>query len=136
MSEPNVISDAAQRLLRLKTVGLLGTRAANGDIALTPVSPMFDGTHLRFSTTTERAKYRNLQRDPRASFCMLDPTDPTRYVEIRGRAVLIIDEDRSFIDSVARHHMGLERYPYDKRGAERAIITLVPMKVNSPCVPS
>lgn len=65
---------------------------------------------------------------------MTDPADPSRYVEVRGTAVIEPDDDRSFIDSLARHHMGMDEYPYDAPDACRVVITLVPEKVSAPPV--
>ncbi|MBS9376300.1 PPOX class F420-dependent oxidoreductase [Rhodococcus sp. B50] len=128
------IPEGIHDILTSRSVGFLATCATDGRVSVTPVSPMFDGTQLRFSTTTDRAKYRNLQRDSRATFCMTDPADPVRYVEVRGTAVIEPDDDRSFIDSLARHHMGMDRYPYDAPGARRVVITLKPEKVSAPTV--
>jgi PPOX class probable F420-dependent enzyme len=59
------------------------------------VSPMWfdyeDGT-LRFTHTTKRAKFRNLQVNPAMSLMIFDPDDPNRYVELRGRLIEAIPD--------------------------------------------
>ena len=44
-----------------------------------------DGDDVVMSTLVGRRKYRNLERDPRASVTILDSDDPDNYVELRGR---------------------------------------------------
>lgn len=41
------------------------TLKKDGSPQITPVDCYFDGTHLYFSTTTDRAKCRNIKRDNR-----------------------------------------------------------------------
>lgn len=52
---------------------------------LTVVWFEWDGTAFRFSTTTNRAKYAHLRRDPRLSLLVDDPVGNT-YVVAYGRA--------------------------------------------------
>jgi PPOX class probable F420-dependent enzyme len=94
-----------------------------------PVSALWDGQRLRFSTTKARAKYRNLLADDRVTVCIPDPRNPLRYLEIRGRAKIADDADRTFINLIAREFMGIETYPYDPPGTERVTITIEIEKV-------
>src|SRR5207244_1928125 len=80
---------------------------------------IWDGSHVRFSTTKGRRKYRNLRADPRIAISVTDPENPWRYLEIRGRAELSDDGDRSFINQIARKYMGQDEYPFDRPGDER-----------------
>lgn len=47
---------------------------------------------LRFTHTTTRQKYRNIEADPRVSISIIDPDKPMRYLEVRG-VVERIDPD-------------------------------------------
>ena len=72
-----------------------------------------------FSQTT-RQKYKNLQQDPRIALSIVDPENPYRYLEIRGRVVRIDpDPDFAFIDSMAQKYLGQEKYPSNRPGDER-----------------
>ena len=42
---------------------------------------------IRFTDTTKRAKFRNLQVNPGMALCILDPQGPYRFLEVRGRLV-------------------------------------------------
>ena len=75
-------------------------------------------------TLKARGKYKNLVRDNRVSLCFLDPDNPIRYIEIRGHASLADDPQRITINKMAQHHMGVDEYPYDEPGAERATVTV------------
>jgi PPOX class probable F420-dependent enzyme len=86
------------------------------------------GGQLLISTGTDRQKYRNVQRDPRVSVSILDPDDPYRYLEVRGRVVEIEpDPQKAFLDQLARKYLGQDTYPYEeRRNVERVIIHIQP----------
>jgi PPOX class probable F420-dependent enzyme len=57
----------------------------------------WDGRLLRFTHTSGRQKYRNVQKEPRVSLSVMDPTVPTRFIEVRGTVVKVEpDPDASF----------------------------------------
>ena len=88
------------------------TMRPDGRMSTNPVAMIFVGTHVRISTTADRRKIRNLSADDRVTVCVVQPGNLNRYVEIRGRAVLEPDDDRTFIDSIAQRYMGADRYPF------------------------
>ncbi len=89
-----------------------------------PVSFLWDGERLRFSTLKGRQKIRNLQADPRISLCIVDPENDLHYLEIRGQASLEEALDRSFINSIAHKYLNVDEYPYDRPDAERITVTI------------
>src|SRR2546429_2675898 len=46
---------------------------------------VWDGERARFSHTRTRQKARNLAHEPRVPFHLVDPDDPYRTLEVRGR---------------------------------------------------
>jgi hypothetical protein len=52
----------------------------------------YDGEHLRFTHTTYRGKFRNLQSNPSMSLLVIDDEDPQVYVELRGKLVEVVDD--------------------------------------------
>ncbi len=46
-----------------------------------------DGARLTVNTEVHRAKFRNVERDPRVTLAIRDEADPYRYAEVRGRVV-------------------------------------------------
>ena len=72
--------------------GHLGTIRPDDTVQVNPMWFEFDGTHLRFTHTTKRAKFRNLQRNPSMSLSVIDPSDPFRYLEVRGSLVDVVPD--------------------------------------------
>jgi hypothetical protein len=118
------IPETHHDILLDRPTGHLATLRPDGRLSVNPVSPMWDGEHVRVSTTKSRKKYRNLRHDPRVAISIPHRNNPNRYVEIRGIAELTDDTDRSFVNSVARHYMGVDEYPFDQPGDERVTITI------------
>ena len=73
-------------LLERPLFASLGTVRPDGSVR-EPERFDWDGEHLRFTHTTQRAKYRNLQANPSMSLLVIDPDDPLRFVEVRGELV-------------------------------------------------
>lgn len=114
-------------LLDSKALAHVATIGPKGEPQNNPVWFGWDGKHLRFSQTTGRQKYRNVKREPRIALSIVDPSNPFRYLEIRGRVVAIEDDDdKAFIDSMAKKYMGRERYPGNRPGDVRVVIVVEP----------
>lgn len=111
-------------ILDAKCFAHVATLRPDGRISNHPVCLIWDGTHVRFSTTKGRKKVRNLRADPRIAISVADPENAWRYLEIRGRAELGDDTDRSFINQIARKYMGQDEYPFDRPGDERVTVTV------------
>jgi PPOX class probable F420-dependent enzyme len=74
-----------------------------------------------------RQKFQNVQREPRIAVSIVDPTNPLRYLEIRGHVVAIEeDPDLAFINSMAKKYMGQDTYPGHRPGDERVVIVIEP----------
>lgn len=86
-----------------------------------------DDEHVLVNTEIHRAKYRNLQRDPRATVTIWDKNNPYRYVEVRGRVVDTVHGEaaRRHIDELSLKYMGR---PYDPSAikTERVILKIAP----------
>jgi PPOX class probable F420-dependent enzyme len=76
-----------QELLRENRHGTLATIKRDGRPQLSPVSFSFADNVIRVSSTDDRAKVKNLRRDPRVSFYVTDP-GYDRYIVVEGTAVL------------------------------------------------
>jgi PPOX class probable F420-dependent enzyme len=115
--------------------GYLGTLRPDGQLSVTPLALLFDGTTIRLSTTTDRRKYRNILADPRVALCVPHRNNPNRYVEVRGTARIIPDPDRSCINAVAKKYMDADVYPFDPPGTDRVTLEIVPQHVSTPRIP-
>ena len=114
----------------------VATLRPDGRLSCNPVSILWDGEKIRFSTRARTKKVRNLQADPRIALSIPDPDDPTRYLEVRGTAEVTDDEDRRFVDQIARKYMDVDEYPYDPPGEKRMVVTIDVEQVSAPSIPS
>jgi len=65
----------------------------------------WDGMRARFSHTRTRQKLRNLAQEPRVSFHLVDPDNPYRTLEVRGRVESIdADPDAVFYRSLQERY--------------------------------
>jgi PPOX class probable F420-dependent enzyme len=132
MPMPVVIPDNYKDLLepKSKTFAHVATIGPHGEPQSNPVWFDWDGTYIRFSQTKTRQKYRNLQRDPHIALSIIDPTNPYRYLEVRGKVVRI-DEDpnNAFINSMAKKYLNQDVYPWHRPGDERVVIVVQPEAV-------
>jgi PPOX class probable F420-dependent enzyme len=109
----------------------IATIGPDGEPQSSPVWFEWDGTHIKFSLTTGRQKYRNLQRDKRVSLSILDPDDAYRYIEIRGELDEIEpDPDIKFISRMAKKYKGLDVYPWHNPSDERVVMKIKPTKAS------
>ncbi len=122
-------------ILADKPTAYLATMRSDGRMSVTPMAVMYDGEHLLLSTTKDRMKYRNLLADDRVTVCVPHRNNPNRYVEVRGRASLIDDTDRSFINSIAKAYMNVDVYPFDRPGQERVVLRVFAEQVSAPRIP-
>ena len=86
-STPSVIPSDYAFLLERPLYGHLGTIRPDNTVQVNPMWFEFDGEHLRFTHTTKRAKFRNLEHNPAMSLSIIDPDDQFRYLELRGKLV-------------------------------------------------
>ncbi|MFT4050631.1 MAG: PPOX class F420-dependent oxidoreductase [Microbacterium sp.] len=91
-SASKTVPDDYRRLLELPLYGHLGTIRPNDTVQVNPMWFAFDGEHVRFTHTTYRQKYRNLQRNPSYALSILDPDDPFHYLEVAGTIIEIVPD--------------------------------------------
>jgi PPOX class probable F420-dependent enzyme len=81
-----------------------------------------DGRRLLVNTEVHRAKYRNVERDPRVTLAIRDEADPYRFVEVRGRVVDSVRGDEAVRNNheLARKYWGTD-FP-NEPASERVIL--------------
>lgn len=83
----------------------LGTIRPDNTVQVNPMWFDFDGEHVRFTHTTYRQKYRNLQRNPSMSLLITDPANPERYLELRGELAKVeSDPEGAFFVHLGRRY--------------------------------
>jgi hypothetical protein len=63
---------------------------------------------------------------------IVDPENPYRYLEIRGKRVRVEpDPDQAFNDAMASKYLSVEKYPWNQPGDERLVIVIEPEHTTS-----
>ena len=123
----SMIPESHRDLLESTALAHVATIGPHGEPQSNPVWFDWDGEHVRFSQTKKRQKYRNLHREPRIAFSIVDPDDPFRYLEIRGVVERIEeDADLAFINSMAKKYRGEDMYRNHRPGDERVVVLVRP----------
>ncbi len=123
------IAAAYHDLLLAANTEILTTLLADGSPQGSPVWFWFDGHEVTISTTADRRKHHNVRRDPRASFTVVDPAKPLRYLEVRANVRVQDDPDGIVRDRVARKHGYADGTAFDPPGARRVTFHLEPTRV-------
>ena len=114
-------------LLHLPVVAHLATIRPDGHPQSNPVWFQWDGTYLKVSQTTDRKKLHNMEGNPRVALSNTDPSNPYRYLEVRGLVDRVDDDpDRIFIDHLSQVYMGQTPYPNHQRGDKRVVVLIRP----------
>ena len=124
-----MISSEYEGLLEAPNTAVLVTLAADGSPHASPVWFLYEHGEVIVSTTVDRQKHRNLGRDPRVAFTVVDPLKPLRYLEIRSSAILADDEGNVIRDRIAVKHGFANGAAFNAPGDRRVNVTLVPTRV-------
>jgi len=109
----------------------LATIMPDGRPQVTPVWVAFDGRYVLVNTAIGRQKDRNLSRDGRVALSILDPANPYRYLEVRGKVVERTEKgaDES-IDALSQRYIG-KAYPFRQPGEKRVLFMIEPEHVTA-----
>ena len=79
----------------------------------------------------ENGLAENMQKeDAPVALSILDPENPYRYIQIRGRGEHVTEDGASaHIDSLAKKYLGKDKYPYSRPGEVRVIFEIEPTAV-------
>jgi PPOX class probable F420-dependent enzyme len=114
-----------------KAFGSLATLMNDGSPQLTPVWFNTDGTHILINSAKGRVKDRNMRRDPRVSLVIIDPDDPYRYIQIRGKVVGITTLGaREHIDRLSKKYTGRDKYTSGSADEIRVTYKILPERVS------
>jgi PPOX class probable F420-dependent enzyme len=124
--------DSFKDLLQKKAFAVLATVSADGAPQVTPVWFDFDGTHVRFNTARGRVKEKNLAQNPKVALAIMDPDNPYRYVQVRGRIAEVTEAGAdAHIDALSKKYTGQDRYGNRKPGEVRVIYKILPERVQT-----
>ncbi len=127
-----VIPDTHLDLFKKKAFAHLATQMPDGQPQVTPVWVDYDGHRVVINTAEGRQKDKNLQRDGRVALSIIDPDNPYRYLEVRGRvAERTRDGADAHINAMAKKYLGKDEYPYRQPGEVRVIYKIEPNHITS-----
>jgi PPOX class probable F420-dependent enzyme len=89
---------------------------------LTPVWFGYKDGMIRLNTAKGRRKASNLDSNPKLAMAILDPTNPYRYLQIRGHVIRSTqDGDDAHIDALSKRYLNQDKYPLRTPGEVRVI---------------
>ncbi|BDT94669.1 MULTISPECIES: PPOX class F420-dependent oxidoreductase [Nocardia] len=121
------LDDTVRTLIDGPHAAVLATANADGRPQSSVIFVDHDGDTLVFSTIKGRLKTRNMLRDPRVSLLVLSRADG-RYAEVRGRAEITDDPDKTLLMAMYAKYMGGATPPPEPE-AQRLIVRIVPERV-------
>ena len=128
----NAIPEKYRDLFTKRAFASLATVMPDGSPQVTPVWCDLEGDMVVFNSAKGRQKDKNVRRDPRVALAVIDPENPYRYIEIRGRVVEITEHGAdAHIDKLAKKYLGADKYPYRQPNEQRVIYKIQPERTNT-----
>jgi PPOX class probable F420-dependent enzyme len=126
-----VIPEKYADLFQKKAFANLATVMPDGTPQVTPVWVDFDGTHVIVNSARGRRKDKNMSQNSSVALSIMDPDNPYRYLEVRGRVAEITEAGADqHIDTMAKKYMGVDRYPYRQPGEVRVMYKIEPTRTS------
>jgi PPOX class probable F420-dependent enzyme len=117
-------------LQQKKAFADLATLMPDGTPQVTPVWFDYDGRFVRVNTARGRVKARNLKAGAAVALSIMDPDNPYRYIQIRGRVARATETGAAaHIDALAKKYLGKDKYPFSKPGEVRVMFEIEPAAV-------
>src|ERR1700723_1640512 len=116
-------------LLEAQTA-ILATIGSDGRPQLSAVWFLRQGEEPRVSLNTSRQKVKNLRANAAVTFLVHDPEAPTRYLELRGEAVIEDDPDYEFASRVGEKY-GADLRAFDGDNPHRVALSIRPSRINA-----
>lgn len=118
-------------LQQKKAVAGLATLMPDGTPQVTPVWFDYSGGKVRVNTAKGRVKARNLKPGAAVALAIMDPDNPYRYVQIRGRVASATEQGAdAHINSLAKKYLDKDTYPFRQPGEVRIMYEIEPLSVS------
>jgi PPOX class probable F420-dependent enzyme len=125
-SHIDLLSDDTKAFCSLATV------MEDGSPQVTPVWFNTDGSHILINSALGRVKDRNMRRNPAVALMILDPNDPYRYIQIRGKVIEITTESaREHIDRLAKKYTGRDKFTLGSKDEIRVTYKIHPETIST-----
>ena len=114
-----------------KAFANLATVFADGSPQVTPVWFDYTDGKIRVNTAKGRVKSRTLKPGASVALAIMDPDNPYRYVQIRGRVARSVETGAdAHIDSLAKKYLDKDTYPFRQAGEVRIMYEIEPGSVS------
>ena len=114
-------------LQRKKAFAIIATIMPDGSPQATPVWFDYTNGFVRVNTAKGRVKARNLKQGAAVALAIVDPDNPYRYIQIRGRVRRVTEDGAAqHIDSLAKKYLGKDKYPNAQPGEVRLLCEIEP----------
>ena len=128
---PASLDEYADLLTQKKAFANLATIMPDGSPQVTPVWFDYADGVIRFNTAKGRVKQRNLKDGSSIALSIMDPDNPYRYVQIRGKVTRVTEQGaNAHIDSLAKKYLGKDKYPFAQPGEVRITYEIKPEHVH------
>ena len=108
----------------------LATHMNNGSIQVHPVWCGYDGNHVLVNSAQGRVKDRNMRANPNVTVLAIDPENPFRWLEVRGKVVDISEQGADeHIDQLSELYIQQSPYPWRAAGEVRVLYRIEPERV-------
>lgn len=123
-------ADYLDLLQRKKAFANLATIMPDGTPQVTPVWFDYTGGKIRINSTKGTVKTRNMREGAPVALLIIDPDNPYRYIQIRGRVGRATEQGASaHIDSLAKKYLGKDKFPWGQPGQIRVTFEIEPAAV-------
>lgn len=112
--------------------GFFTTLMPDGSPQTQPVWVDYDNGRVVVNSAVGRQKDKNIRRDPRVAITLMDPDNPYRYLEIRGKVTDITEAGAGdHIHKMAKKYLGKDKYPWGQPGEQRVLYKIEPVKIHT-----
>jgi len=110
----------------------LATIMSDGSPQVTPIWFNTDSEYVLINSAKDRVKDRNMRIRPQVALCIQDPSNPYRYLQIRGKVVeFTIEGADDHIDALTLKYRGIPKYPSRQPGEQRVMYKIQIVKVDA-----
>jgi PPOX class probable F420-dependent enzyme len=110
-----------------KAFASIATVMSDNSPQVTPVWFDYQNGRIRVNTEKKRVKARTLKMDAPVALAIIDPDNPYRYLQVRGKVVNVSEKGAdAHIDSLAKKYLGQDKYPFSQPGDVRVMYEIEP----------
>ena len=119
-------------LQQKKAFAHLATIMPGGTPQVTPIWFDYTDGKIRINSKRGRVKTRNMREGAPVALSILDPDNPYRHIQIRGRVGRVTEEGAwAHIDSLAKKYIGQDKYAWAQPGDVRVTFEIEPTAVRA-----